>query len=166
MVLGSSPVAVTSSSDFVPASSKEFLDIQATIECGFTLKRVRDMTRTYSQLSFHIYRIYELLVEKQPFGDVLQNGCFKNFAISTGKHVLEPPWRPATLFKTFIIHETTQLFSSEYWEYLKKPFITLSFRGTVKDISLSQMKITVSATRSSYKDRGPCYLYLPIFSYT
>ena len=23
--------------------------IQATIECGFTLKRVRDMTRTYSQ---------------------------------------------------------------------------------------------------------------------
>ena len=32
-----------------PASSKEFLDIQATIECEFTLKRVRDMTRTYSQ---------------------------------------------------------------------------------------------------------------------
>ena len=31
--------------------SKEFLDIQATIEYGFTLKRVRDMTRTYSQLS-------------------------------------------------------------------------------------------------------------------
>ena len=29
---------------------KEFLDIQATIECGFTLKRVRDMTRTYSQM--------------------------------------------------------------------------------------------------------------------
>ena len=36
-------------SDFAPASSKEFLDIQATIECGFTLKRVRDMIRTYSQ---------------------------------------------------------------------------------------------------------------------
>ena len=33
-------------SDFAPASSNEFLDIQATIECGFTLKRVRDMTRT------------------------------------------------------------------------------------------------------------------------
>ena len=49
MVLGSSPVAVTSLSDFAPASSKEFLDIQATIECGFTLKRVRDMARTYSQ---------------------------------------------------------------------------------------------------------------------
>ena len=37
-------------SDFPPASSKEFLDIQATMECGFTLKRVRDMTRTYSQM--------------------------------------------------------------------------------------------------------------------
>ena len=36
-------------SDFVLASSKKFLDIQATIECWFTLKRVRDMARTYSQ---------------------------------------------------------------------------------------------------------------------
>ena len=26
-----------------PVSSKEFFDIQATIECGFTLKRVRDI---------------------------------------------------------------------------------------------------------------------------
>ena len=25
------------------------LDIQATVECGFTLKCIRDMTRTYSQ---------------------------------------------------------------------------------------------------------------------
>ena len=25
-------------------------DIQATIECGFTLKRVRDMIKTYSQM--------------------------------------------------------------------------------------------------------------------
>ena len=32
----------------MPVSSKEFLDIQATIECRFTLKRVHDMTRTYS----------------------------------------------------------------------------------------------------------------------
>ena len=35
---------------FATASSKEFRDIQATIECGFTLKHVRDMTRTYSQI--------------------------------------------------------------------------------------------------------------------
>ena len=50
VVVGSNPVAVTSPSDFTPASSKEFLDIQATIECGFTLKRVRDMIKTYNQL--------------------------------------------------------------------------------------------------------------------
>ena len=37
-------------SDFAPVASKEFRDIQATIECGFTLKRVRDMIRTYSQM--------------------------------------------------------------------------------------------------------------------
>ena len=36
----------------MPASSKDFLDIKATIECGFTLKRVRDMTRTYSGGSY------------------------------------------------------------------------------------------------------------------
>ena len=33
MALGSNPVAVTSPSDFAPALCKEFLDIQATIEC-------------------------------------------------------------------------------------------------------------------------------------
>ena len=32
---------------FALASSKEFLDTQVAIECGFTLKRLRDMTRTY-----------------------------------------------------------------------------------------------------------------------
>ena len=32
---------------FSSVSSVQF-DIQATIECGFTLKPVRDMTRTYS----------------------------------------------------------------------------------------------------------------------
>ena len=48
MVVGSSPVVVTKISDFAPASSKEFLDIQAELECGFILKRVRDMIRTYS----------------------------------------------------------------------------------------------------------------------
>ena len=36
---------------FAPASSKKFLDIQATIECEFTLKGVCDMTRTYSHKS-------------------------------------------------------------------------------------------------------------------
>ena len=41
MVVGSSPAAVTS--NFGPVLSKEFLDIHATIEYGFTLKHVRDM---------------------------------------------------------------------------------------------------------------------------
>ena len=50
MVLGSNPVAATWTSDIAPVWSKEFLDNQATIERRFTLKRVRDMIRTYSQL--------------------------------------------------------------------------------------------------------------------
>ena len=39
------------------ASSKEFLDIQATIECGFTLNRVRDMIRTYNQMHHTRFRV-------------------------------------------------------------------------------------------------------------
>ena len=50
VVVGSSPVAVTETSDFTAASSKKFLDIQTTIEYRFTLKRVPDMTRTYIQI--------------------------------------------------------------------------------------------------------------------
>ena len=33
-----------------PVSSKEFLNIQATLECEFSLKCIRDMIRTYSQM--------------------------------------------------------------------------------------------------------------------
>ena len=39
-------------------SSKEFLDIQANIECGFTLKHVLDMTRIYSQYILDILDLY------------------------------------------------------------------------------------------------------------
>ena len=50
MVVGSNTVAVTQILDIAPLSSKNFLEIQATIECRFTLKRVRDMIRTYGQM--------------------------------------------------------------------------------------------------------------------
>ena len=50
MILGSGPVAVTETADLVPAMSKVFLDIQSTIKCGFTMKRVLEMTRAYSQM--------------------------------------------------------------------------------------------------------------------
>ena len=62
MVLGLSSVAVTSPSDFVPASSKKFLDIQATIERGFTLNRVRDMTRTY-RVKFYLTNFFGNVLE-------------------------------------------------------------------------------------------------------
>ena len=40
MVVSSNPFAATLTSDIAPVLSKEFLDIQATIECRFTLKSV------------------------------------------------------------------------------------------------------------------------------
>ena len=60
MVVGSNPVDVTS--DIAPVSSKEFLDIQAAIECRFSLKNVRDMIRTYSS-SFEIAYLFDYLIE-------------------------------------------------------------------------------------------------------
>ena len=47
MVVGSNPVAVTSTSDIASVSSKEFLHIHATTECRFTLKCVCDMIKTH-----------------------------------------------------------------------------------------------------------------------
>ena len=57
-------------SNFAPASSKEFLDIQVTIECGYTLKRIRDIIRTCSQMhrtdkySQHISIIWSVWLER------------------------------------------------------------------------------------------------------
>ena len=45
--MGSNPIAVTWTSHIALVLSKEFLDIQETVECRFTLKRICDMTRTY-----------------------------------------------------------------------------------------------------------------------
>ena len=59
MNVGSNPVAVTS--DIVPALNKEFLDMSQNIECRFTLKFVRGMIRTYSQM----HRTYK---SSQSFG--------------------------------------------------------------------------------------------------
>ena len=52
-------------------SSKEFLDIQATIEYGFTLKRVQDMVRTYSQL----HRTDKYSEHSSIIRSVWPNGC-------------------------------------------------------------------------------------------
>ena len=49
--------------DFAPALNKEFLEIQATIECGFTLKRGPDIIRTYSQMHrTNKYSQYSLII--------------------------------------------------------------------------------------------------------
>ena len=50
MVVGLRLIAVIYTSDFAPVSSNKMLNIQTTIDCGFNLKFVRDMTKTYSQL--------------------------------------------------------------------------------------------------------------------
>ena len=48
MVVGSNPVAATSTSDIMSASSKEFLHIHKTTESRFTLKCVCDMIKAHS----------------------------------------------------------------------------------------------------------------------
>ena len=51
MVVGLCSFAATKSSGILPISRKEVINIQANIERGFTLKDVRDMIGTYSQVS-------------------------------------------------------------------------------------------------------------------
>ena len=54
-------------SAITPVWSKEFLDIQATIECGFTLKYVRGMIRTYRLVSILplLSKVYERVIYEQ-----------------------------------------------------------------------------------------------------
>ena len=54
MVVSSSPVPVIKISYFAPVLSKEFIVTQETIECGFTLKLVLDMTGTSNQTTVKI----------------------------------------------------------------------------------------------------------------
>ena len=57
----------------MPASTKEFLDIQTTIECGFTLKRACDIIRIYSKM----HGIYlENAVKEKYFGLILNRKLF------------------------------------------------------------------------------------------
>ena len=49
------------SSDIAPVSSKEFLDIQANIECRFTLKCVHDMITTYRLYKFTLLGIFQYI---------------------------------------------------------------------------------------------------------
>ena len=60
-------------------SSKNFLDIQAIIECRFALKRVCDMIITYSHIQFNLCRsnhihCYLFIIE-------INNPLFRNFII-------------------------------------------------------------------------------------
>ena len=46
MFLGLRSVALISTSDIEPVPSKEFLEVQASINCGFALESVREMILT------------------------------------------------------------------------------------------------------------------------
>ena len=59
-------------SDIASVSSKEFLDIRATIECGFIVKRVRDMIRTYSQIILVLQGLFKINVSWRLTNMVLQ----------------------------------------------------------------------------------------------
>ena len=71
MIVSSNPVAITYTSDIAPVLSKEFLDIQATIECRFTLKSVRDMIITYIERN-----VINLTLIQNVFSGCLNRVCF------------------------------------------------------------------------------------------
>ena len=56
--MGLNPVAVTQISVMARVLSKDFLDIQVTIECRFIQNLVRDMIITYNQTLFPVSGLY------------------------------------------------------------------------------------------------------------
>ena len=50
VVVSSSLIIVSYTSDITPVLSRYFFDIQAIAECGFTLKHVSDMMQTYTHM--------------------------------------------------------------------------------------------------------------------
>ena len=139
MVLGSSPVAVTSPSDFMPASSKEFLDIQATIECGFTLKHVRDMTKTYSHFSDYLSNesdstILQLTDKKE----IANKICSLNSSLkASGPNSLT--YRISLLLKNEILNELANVFNLSFMavffpSVIKTAKVVPVFKGTLIQI--------------------------------
>ena len=67
-------------SDIAPLLSKNLLDIQATVECGSTLKRIYDMIRTHNQLH-HVHKYSQNSSEISPvwlngFMCLYESRCF------------------------------------------------------------------------------------------
>ena len=75
---GSNPVAVILTLHILPVSSKDFPEIQAIIDCRFTLKCVRGMIITYSQ----IYRINKYLQHSSIIWSAELNGCVFVYKVS------------------------------------------------------------------------------------
>ena len=89
-------VYVSQISDIAPVLSKEFLDIQAAIECRFTLTRPRDMIQITEELNIKTSLMICQNVEKRNLllADALQIGGLKNFANDTGRApALESPFK-------------------------------------------------------------------------
>ena len=68
----------------MPVLSKEFLDIQANIECTFTLKCGRDMVRTYNPL--HNFHFQDFL---PCFGHKVQCGRYNSYYYGETDQALE-----------------------------------------------------------------------------
>ena len=74
-----------------PVSSKEFLDIQATIECGFTLKCVRDMIRRFSHIlsGFSMSAISSFKSIENKHHVYRGKHCMKRFCESLREHAMK-----------------------------------------------------------------------------
>ena len=101
----------------MPASSKEFLDIQATIECGFTLKCMYNMIRSYSQIhhtdkySQHSSIIWPVLLNGWVFVYELSGWGFK----SSYSKSLRPIMLNAVLHLKLIYLNRHYLFENEIY---------------------------------------------------
>ena len=107
LVVGSSPVAVTETSDIAPVSGKAFLDNQTTTECRFTLNAYVTLIKTHNQVivclefffvqgTFYVetshFFSYILIIVKK----VYNKSVIRNLLFSLLKHTCS--WRVNLLY--------------------------------------------------------------------
>ena len=142
----------------MPGSSKEFLDIQATIECQFTLKHVCDMKRKYSQMprtdkySQLSLIIWPTLLNGWVFvheigGCGFESSCghLKYIQSNLWNNIHEMLWTKnySKLFN-LIKAENDATWSIEYWNLKQKqvPRLTLETEGHYKAYNPTLKNIT------------------------
>ena len=120
----------------------EFFDIQAPIEWGFTLKRIRDIIRTYNQYwKFHCYHIhyhfhgniFTLIlhwIHRKTL--IIFNVSWRSYIFNAWGFFSRSPWLVVTLSSLPFLHQSIS-YELNYLKVIWNIFVTGSFYNLQSD---------------------------------